>query len=96
MSKKTVLVLNGISYVLMNEQLVERNGVRYKNSYWLEGAGYDTNDDGKIANITFECKIPENCKDIDLSSLNPDCLIKNANGKLELISEINEEAKIAA
>ena len=82
--KKPVIKLvktdNGIvEYHLMNEQLVKRKGVLYKNSYWLEGSGYDTNNDGQIANMTMECKVPEGHSDIDLSTLREECLFKDGD-----------------
>ena len=75
--EKVIKVVGDISYVLMHQTPPYlRNRVLYKNSYWLEGAGYDTNDDGVIANIQMECKIPEGKDDLDLSSISESCLFR--------------------
>lgn len=94
MSNPVVKVINGVSYTLMNQQLIKRDGQLYKSSYWLEGAGYDTNNDGEIANMSLECKIPQGKSDIDLATLDANCLAKKDENNLELSSEPNPESLI--
>ena len=75
--EKVVKIVEDISYVLMHQTPPYlRNGILYKNSYWLEGAGYDTNDDGIIANIELECKIPQGKKDLILADISESCLFR--------------------
>ena len=79
MSKQVTKTVNGITYALMDEVLFKRGGVLYKNSYWLEGAGTDTNADGQISNIPLECKVPDGQTDIDLSTLKEECLFREGD-----------------
>ena len=76
---KKIIRKKGDTYFIATHQHNEvRNGVRVKNVYWLEcdekgNIGY-VNKDGIIKNETIICRIPEVRSDIDISTLNENCL----------------------
>lgn len=77
---------DGVTFHLMDEVMYKENGKMIKDSYWLEGAGYDTNDDNVIANKRLRCLLPRGKETLDLALLNPDCLNL---GTIEIIEGIN-------
>ena len=78
MEKLVIKKFNGITHKLTDERIVEYFGKKYKSSYWLEcdaeGNIIDSSGDGIISNKSLLCKIPEGNSDLDLSTLNDDCL----------------------
>ena len=67
------------TFFRMTDSEVEiRAGIKVKNSYWLEcdanGNIADGNNDGVLQNRTLICRIPDHKHDIDLSTLNENCL----------------------
>lgn len=54
-------------YTLKHSEIRIIKGERYKDTFWIRS-------DGKTKIIL--CRIPKNCKDIDIKSLTEGCLIK--------------------
>jgi hypothetical protein len=78
--------INGVSYILKDQRIIEEFGKIYKDSFWIEcdekGNVKDVNGDGEISYKNILCNIPEGASDIDLDSLKESCLYKNNNGQL--------------
>lgn len=59
---------DGIIYELKHKEIREINGKKYKDTFWVE-LGVES-----PRTRTVLCRIPEKCKDIEIKSLNADCL----------------------
>ena len=61
-------------YILKDSRISVYRGVNYRDTFWIEcdNEGNVVENNPQTKNIL--CKIPYNCKDIDLSQLKTDCL----------------------
>lgn len=78
LTRKIIRKVDNTLYILATEETRTILNKRIKETWWLEcdkdGNISDGNKDGVLKNMKLHCKIPDNCDDLDISSLSEDCL----------------------
>lgn len=71
---KIIKKIDGKDYELTFQEVKVVFGKKEKHSRWM---ALEKNEKGEYDFLDYVCKIPEGCNDIDLATLNTDCLTNN-------------------